>query len=171
MTNFTITPLTSADESFLAEMMYQAIFVPTGAEAPSRSVVEEPALRKYFADFGAQPGDIGYKAVDPHTGAPVGAAWLRLLQGDKKGYGYVDDETPELSIAVDLMYRGQGVGSQLLDELFAAAAQEYAAITLSVWPENSAYRLYRRLGFVVVKDDEDDPAVTMIKYLNEDARH
>ncbi|MCB0064057.1 MAG: GNAT family N-acetyltransferase [Caldilineaceae bacterium] len=164
MSTYSIIPLTSADEPFLAEMMYQAIFVPAGTEAPPRSVVEAPALHKYFADFGTQSGDIGYKAINPQTGNLVGAAWLRLLSGDKKGYGYVDDQTPELSIATAPAHRGQGIGTQLLDQLFTAAAEHYSAISLSVWPENPAYRLYQRLGFVVVKQDEGDPAVTMIKY-------
>ncbi|MEZ4679804.1 MAG: N-acetyltransferase [Caldilineaceae bacterium] len=127
-------------------------------------IVDEPGLRKYFAAFGTQAGDLGYKAVDSQNGQAVGAAWLRLLQGDNQGYGYVDDETPELSIALDPAYRGQGVGTQLLDQLFAAASAHYRAIALSVWPENPAYRLYQRLGFSVVKQLADDPAVTMIKY-------
>ena len=166
MTTYNIIPLTPADEPFLAEMMYHAIFVPEGATAPPRMVVEDPAIRKYFAALGTWPGDMGYKAVDPQTSKPVGAAWLRLLRGNAKGYGYVDDQTPELSIAVDPAYRGQGVGTQLLEQLFVAATEEYGAISLSVWPENPAYRLYQRLGFVVVKQPEDDPAVTMIKYLS-----
>ncbi len=160
-----ITPLTTADEPLLAEMMFQAIFVPDGAEPPPCSIIDEPTLRKYFSAFGAVAGDIGYKAIDDETGHAIGAAWLRLLQGAQQGYGYVDDATPELSIALDPAYRGQGVGTLLLEALFAAAAEEYTAISLSVWPENPAYRLYQRLGFVVVKEDEDDPAVTMVKKL------
>lgn len=160
-----IVPLTIADEPLLAEMMFQAIFVPDGAEAPPRTIIDEPTMRKYFAAFGTVAGDIGYKAIDGATGKGVGAAWLRLLQGAKQGYGYVDDVTPELSIAIDPTYRGRGVGTQLLDALFVAAAEEYTAISLSVWPANPAYRLYQRLGFTVVKATADDPAVTMVKYL------
>lgn len=165
MTPYNTTPLTPADEPFLAEMMYQAIFMPAGAGPAPRSLLEELALRKYFAEFGTLAGDLGFKAVDMQTGNPMGAAWLRLLQGNQRGYGYVDDQTPELSIALDPAYRGQGVGTQLLEQLFVAAADVYQAISLSVWPENKAYQLYQRLGFVVVKEDEDDPAVTMIKHL------
>lgn len=45
-------------------------------------------------------GDMGFVAVDAGSGEPIGAAWLRLLGGDERGYGYVDDETPELGMAV-----------------------------------------------------------------------
>jgi ribosomal protein S18 acetylase RimI-like enzyme len=163
--SFPIVPLTTADEPLLMEMMFQAIFVPDGAEPPPPSIINAPTTRKYYSAFGTLPGDMGYKAVDPQTGKPVGAAWLRLLRGNAKGYGYVDDQTPELSIAVDPAYRGQGVGTQLLELLFVAAAEEYQAISLSVWPENPAYRLYQRLGFVVVKQEIGDPAVTMVRSL------
>ena len=161
----TIAPLTTTDEPLLCEMMFQAIFVPDGAEAPPRTIVDEPTMRKYFSAFGTIAGDIGYKALAGERGKAIGAAWLRLLQGEQQGYGYVDDATPELSIAVDPAHRGRGVGTLLLEALFAAAAEEYTAISLSVWPENPAYRLYQRLGFVMVKQEMGDPAVTMIKHL------
>ncbi len=163
--SITITPMITADEALLEEMMFQAIFVPDGAEPPPRTIINEPTMRKYFAAFGTVAGDIGYKAIDGATGKGVGAAWLRLLQGDHQGYGYVDDATPELSIALDPAYRGQGIGTRLLVALFATAAEQYSAISLSVWPANPAYRLYQWLGFTVVKATADDPAVTMVKVL------
>lgn len=163
MQSYQIIPLTTTDEPLLAEMMYQAIFVPAGAEPPPWTVLDEPTLRKYFHAFGTMAGDIGVKAIDAQTEQAVGAAWVRLFQGDNQGYGHVNDETPELSIAVDPAYRGQGIGTQLLEALFAAVAQEYKAVSLSVWPANPAYQLYQRLGFTVVKRDEQSPAVTMIK--------
>jgi ribosomal protein S18 acetylase RimI-like enzyme len=165
MNNIVILPLTEVDEALLAEMVYQAIFVPAGAEPPLRAIVEEPGLRKYYAAFGIQPGDIGYKAVDSQSDQAVGAAWVRLFTGEAQGYGYVDDATPELSIAVEPAYRGQGIGEHLLQQLFAAVAAHYRAVSLSVWPENPAYRLYQRLGFTIVKTDEGSPAVTMVKAL------
>jgi len=164
-TTFTILPLTTADEPFLAEMSYEAIFIPAGGELPPRTILDEPGLRKYFAGFGSRPGDIGCKAVDPATEQAVGAAWVRRLTGEAQGYGYVNDETPELSIAIDPVYRGQGLGQQLMSALFSTVAPHYRAISLSVWTENPAYRLYQRLGFTVVHAAEDRPDVTMIKFL------
>lgn len=161
----TIVPLTTADEALLAEMSYEAIFIPAGGKPPPRTILDDPGLRKYFQGFGNRPGDIGCKAVDPTTDQAVGAAWVRLLTGEAQGYGYVNDETPELSIAIDPAYRGQGVGGQLLTALFAAVAPHYRAISLSVWTENPAYRLYQRLGFTVVQAADDRPDVTMIKDL------
>ena len=162
---FVIIPLTFADESLLAEMSYQAIFIPAGGSPPPRTILTEPGLRKYFAAFGTLVGDIGCKAVESATGQAVGAAWVRLLQGAARGYGYVNDATPELSIAIDPAYRGQGIGQLLMTALFAAVVPHFAAISLSVWLENPAYRLYQRLGFTLVTPTGDGPDVTMIKYL------
>lgn len=160
-----VVPLTRADEPLLADLTYEAIFIPEGAAPAPRSILDRPELRKYFAGFGSQVGDIGRKAVDSASGATMGAAWTRLFTSAAPGYGYVDDNTPELSIVINPAYRGQGIGTRLLEALCAAVAQDYAAITLSVWSDNPAYRLYKRLGFVVVAQEEENPVVTMVKRL------
>jgi ribosomal protein S18 acetylase RimI-like enzyme len=90
----------------------------------------------------------------------VGAAWFRLFTDANAGYGFVDAETPELSIAVVPSRRGAGLGSELLDALLdRARADGYAAISLSVEKGSPAVGLYERHGFEVVR--EDDGGVTM----------
>jgi ribosomal protein S18 acetylase RimI-like enzyme len=79
---------------------------------------------------------------------PVGAAWYRLFTRDEPGYGFVDEETPELAIAVVPNKRGHGLGSQLLDALMKRAREDgFGALSLSVEPENPALPLYERFGF------------------------
>lgn len=146
---FRIRPLTIADEPFLWEMLYQALFVPPGCLPFSREVVQEPEISRYVDGWGTD-GDLGVIAICARTQAPIGAAWVRLLAGDESGYGWVDDETPELTIAVLPGSRGKGVGSQLLAQLMELARARYRAISLSVAAENPARRLYERLGFLTV---------------------
>jgi ribosomal protein S18 acetylase RimI-like enzyme len=145
-----IRPLAPEDAHCLWEMLYQAIHMPEGVEPPAREIVHSPGLSHYVAGWG-RAGDMGYLAVDDE-GLLVGAAWLRLFPAEDPGYGFVDDATPELSVAVMPGYRGQGIGTRLLSALLDAAAERYDAVSLSVQADNPALRLYRRLGFEVVED-------------------
>jgi ribosomal protein S18 acetylase RimI-like enzyme len=153
--DYTIRELTRTDEAFLYEMLYHAIYVPPGGAPPLREVVRQPDLSRYVAGFG-EPGDMGYSAIDCASTQPIAAAWLRLLTGENRGYGYVDDATPELTVAVLPVFRGQGIGTALLQQLLIAATERYHAVSLSVWRENPAYRLYETFGFEVVSQNEQD---------------
>lgn len=87
----------------------------------------------------------------------MGAAWARLLRGENGGYGYVDDETPELAIAVCPEARDAGIGARLISTLLEAARPRYHALSLSVRADNPAQRLYQRMGFEAVTEQQDQP--------------
>ena len=91
-----------------------------------------------------------------------------MLEKENRGYGYIDDATPELSIAVRPAHRGKGVGTQLMSRLLKEAGSRYEAISLSVSEENPAMRLYCRLGFEI--DGKEGTSVTMKKELKAGAR-
>lgn len=150
MTEYRIRRLAETDEPVLREMLYHAIYVAPGDAPPPRDVVRRPKLARYVDNWG-RPTDIGVLVIDDGTGAPIGAAWLRLLAGDNRGYGYVDDSTPELSISVLPAYRGAGVGTALLRRLLDIAPEHYDAVSLSVSRGNPAIRLYERFGFTIVE--------------------
>jgi len=78
--NYGIRPITLADEPFLWEMLYRAIYVPEGTSPPSRDIAHHPEMRRYVQHWG-QPHDIGIVAIDRKSAQPIGAAWLRLLTG------------------------------------------------------------------------------------------
>jgi ribosomal protein S18 acetylase RimI-like enzyme len=82
---------------------------------------------------------------------------------DDRGYGYVDAETPELSVAVLPEHRGRGIGTALVIRLLETARVRYRAVSLSVARENPALRLYEQLGFEVV--DRSGTSLTMRKGL------
>jgi len=148
-----------ADLGFLEEMLYQAIFVPEGEAAYPRSVLDLPEIARYIAGWG-RAGDFGLAARNGSE--PVGAAWFRLFQGDEKGFGTVDDRTPELSMAVRSKYRGFGIGSSLLQRLILAARERgFERLSLSVDARNPALRLYERLGFRAL--GETGGSLTMVK--------
>jgi GNAT superfamily N-acetyltransferase len=162
MDTITIRPARAIDEPFLWEMLYQAVYVPPGGAPVPREIVGQPELNRYVAGWG-QAGDVGFIAEE--NGQPIGAAWLRLLPGEKRGYGYVDDHTPELTMAVAPNYRSRGIGTRLLTYLLAEAARQYPAVSLSVAAENPARRLYERHGFVTV--GKYDGSLTMLRHFSE----
>ncbi|MGO8994197.1 MAG: GNAT family N-acetyltransferase [Polyangiaceae bacterium] len=64
----------------------------------------------------------------------------------------MDDETPELAIAVMPDAVGNGHGTRMLERLLQEARGRYPGVSLSVRKENPARRLYARLGFVPVQE-------------------
>ncbi len=142
--------LTPADEPFLWDMLYLAVYVPEGSPLPPRDIIHNPDLARYVDGWG-RPGDDGFAALDGDK--PIGAVWIRLLNGKNKGYGYVDDETPELSIAVLPEYRGMGIGRTLMRHILESTLPKYWGISLSVSRENPAVQLYESCGFKTVADD------------------
>ena len=161
-TSHSIRQLSPSDQQFLWEALYQSLHVPGGRSPFPRDVINQPEIAKYVRGWG-RAGDMGYIAEDAVCGAPIGAAWLRLLKGAERGYGYVDDETPELGMAVLPEYRGRGAGSDLLGHLLESAGAVYRSVCLSVSADNPAVRLYERAGFVRVRECGD--SLTMVKRL------
>jgi ribosomal protein S18 acetylase RimI-like enzyme len=160
--DFYLRPLSPDDQPFLWEMLYQAIFVPEGAAPLPREIINSPELAVYVQNWG-QPDDLGLLAAALSTAQPLGAVWLRRFTAANKGYGYIDDQTPELSIAMLPSHRGKGIGKALLSALLVRAQPLYKAVCLSVSIDNPAARLYQRLGFEVV--GRDDNSLIMRKHL------
>jgi [ribosomal protein S18]-alanine N-acetyltransferase len=144
-----IRPISKADEPFLWEMLYQAIFVEEGDVPRTRDILKQPEIARYIADWG-RDGDYGLIALDASTARPIGAAWLRLFTAREPGYGYIADGVPELSMAVLDKFRGQGVGTALLGRVIEDAKMTYLSLCLSVSRHNPALHLYERFGFKTV---------------------
>lgn len=141
MTEITFRALHAEDAACLRLMLYHAIYVPPGDVPPPLTIVDQPDIARYIVDFGQRAGDSGVLALA--DGVCIGAAWVRLMEG----YGFIAADVPELSIALVPEYRGQGIGSQLLDRVLAALRSEFTHISLSVSLDNPAKRLYERIGF------------------------
>ena len=131
-------------------MQYLALFVPPGAEPHPKSIVDEPGICRYYVGFGTRPGDLG-RVAEGGNGPAMGAAWVRYSTADDPSHGYVDDDTPELGIAVVSGARGGGIGRALLDSLLV----DLERCSLSVDRRNPAMRLYERCGFVEFRRDGD----------------
>jgi len=146
------------DVRFLRDMLHHAYYWK------ERAPDSGPGPVALYVKAWGRRGDTAVIAID--GGFPVGAAWYRIFGADRPGYGFVDERTPELAIAVVPSARGKGIGSALLDALLARArADGYPSISLSVDRNNArAIELYERHGFARV--DEDADSVTMLAPLD-----
>lgn len=135
----------------LKDFLYEAIFVPEGEKAPERSILDQPELQVYISGFGRDESDCAVAAaVD---GKIIGAAWARIMND----YGHIDDETPSLAIAVYKDYRGRGIGTELLSLLMSSLRDRgFKRVSLSVQKQNPAVKLYKKTGFVTVKETDEE---------------
>ncbi|HKI93052.1 MAG TPA: GNAT family N-acetyltransferase, partial [Gaiellaceae bacterium] len=147
-----LRPVDKPDVRFLRDMLRHAYHWRLARDP------ELPVFR-YVQNWGRR-GDAGVVAF---TGRNVyGAAWYRLFREREAGFGFVDEETPELTIAVVPSHRGKGTGAELLEALLARARKDgFAQVSLSA--ERGQTDFYERHGFRPVR--EDDSTVTMLAAL------
>ncbi len=149
MEHFLYRPLTNNDEPFLWEMLFEAAHMEESGET-IENAKSNSTLSLYVDGFGNKSNDIGFLAFNKTTKEKIGAAWIRYLINNSKGYSFIDNETAELAMATAKNYRNKGIGSQLLHLLIEAAKKEIKAIGLSVRDSNPALRLYKRFGFKII---------------------
>jgi len=132
------------DVRFLRDMLHHAYYW--------REREPGSTAMRYVRGFGRR-GDTAVVALE--DGFPVGAAWYRLFPAAEPGYGFVDEQTPELAIAVVPGMRGRGIGDALLARLLDRGRDDgYERLSLSVDRSNEgAIRLYQRHGFEQQADD------------------
>jgi ribosomal protein S18 acetylase RimI-like enzyme len=148
-----------SDVRFLRDMLRHAYYWR------EREPGEEPGPVALYVKGWGRPGDTALIAVE--DGFPVGAAWYRLFRRDRPGYGFVDEETPELAIAVVPSRRGRGIGDALLKALSErAAADGYRSLSLAVERDNDELVDYyeSRHGFERAGEDGRG-SITMRKTL------
>ena len=135
--------------------------MPPGQEKPSRDIIHLPELIRYIRDFGKE-SDICL--VAEFKGILIGAIWTRVFSETEKGYGYVDAETPELTISVHKAFRQKGIGTKLLQFMLDRLRQKgYKQVSLSVDKLNYALIWYQKYGFEALKGDGD--SVRMLRKL------
>lgn len=148
--NYKIRELEQCEIKLLDTFLYEAIFVPEGVQAPSKDIIKHPDLQVYVSDFGKKD-DICY--VADFDGKVVGAVWARIIND----YGHVDDTTPSLSISLLKKYRNLGIGTKLMKQiLLTLKEREYKQVSLSVQKMNYAVHMYKKVGFEVAHENEED---------------
>jgi ribosomal protein S18 acetylase RimI-like enzyme len=158
-----IRPAGPGDVEFLRKMAYEAAaWNPDWPREETIAALASPVLERYVRDWG-RPGDSG--VIADLEGESVGAAWYRLFSAEEPGYGFVDERTPELGIAVVPLQRRKGIGETLLRALISQARQEgYPGLSLSVAVHNRSRMMYERAGFEKVREDEGGSWVMRLEF-------
>jgi ribosomal protein S18 acetylase RimI-like enzyme len=156
-----IREIGEGEHGFLAEMLRQAVFFPDLTRKDEILVKLAPVLENYFEGFGRK-GDLALVLLV--NGVLSGAVWTRLYTEQNRSYGFVDEKTPELGIALSESSRSRGFGTQLMSAMEAKLTDlGHDQVSLSVDSRNPALRLYRRLGFQVHSKSEN--SYTLLKKL------
>lgn len=143
---------------FLKDFLYEAIFIPEGIKPPPKNIVDIPELQVYISNFGKSIHDIALVAESNKK--LVGAVWCRIM----KDYGNIDDKTPSLAIGIYKEYRKLGIGSEMMKKIITILTEKgYKKVSLSVQKNNYAVKLYKKLGFKIFKETEEE--YIMIKSL------
>ncbi len=149
--NYIIREIRDVETPILEDFLYEAIFVPKGHKAPSKEIVNIPELQVYIKDFGKKQDDFAFVAECNER--IIGAVWVRIMND----FGHIDDSTPSLSIAIYSEYRNKGVGAQLMKRMLTLLKEKgYKQTSLSVQKENYAYKMYKKLGYKIVKENKED---------------
>ena len=149
--DYTIRMINEKEYGVLEDFLYEAIFIPQNTPAPPRDIIYKPELQVYVADFGKRKGDMGLVAeVDNKI---VGAVWVRIMED----YGHIDDETPSFAVSLYKDYRKCGIGTALMKEMLKMLEQAgYKQASLAVQKENYAVKMYKKVGFAIVDENEEE---------------
>ena len=148
---YSIRKMTVSEYPMLNDFLYEAIFIPDGIEPPPRNIITSPELQIYVDRFGELKDDFALVAeVEKKV---VGAVWVRIMND----YGHIDDKTPSLAISLYKEYRGQGIGTDMMKEMLSLLkAQGDKRVSLSVQKTNYAVEMYRKIGFDIVRGNEEE---------------
>lgn len=148
--DYKIREIKESEYPVLSDFLYEAIFIPEGMEKPPKSIIEQPELQVYIADFGKADDLCLVVEVKENI---VGAVWVRIMND----YGHIDDETPSLAISLYEEYRHLGLGTALTKEMLKFLKDKgYKQTSLSVQKANYAVNMYYEVGFEVVKENEEE---------------
>ena len=148
--DYRIREIRENEYCILSEFLYEAIFIPEGTEKPPKSIIEQPELQVYIADFGKSDDWCLVAEVKEKI---VGAVWVRIMND----YGHIDDETPSFAISLYEEYRNMGIGTALMRDMLEFLKNKgYRRTSLSVQKVNYAVRMYQKVGFEVVDENEEE---------------
>lgn len=151
---YIIRELEESEYEILEDFLYEAIFQRDEKNLLPREIIKRPELEVFIKDFG-KPDDLCLVAVIGNL--IVGAVWTRILSGEVKGFGNIDDKTPEFAISLYKEFRGKGIGKVLMRTMLSKLKSKgYKQASLAVQKDNYAVKMYQSVGFRAVKETDEE---------------
>lgn len=148
---YTIREMRTDEYPLLDDFLYQAIYQPDTTYLAPKSIINKPELQVYIKDFGKQKDDYCFCAEVSNR--IVGAVWVRNING----YGSIDEDTVEFAISVFDEYQRMGIGTALINRMLEHLKElNYPKASLAVQKENYAVRMYRKVGFEITCENEQE---------------
>lgn len=149
--NYKIREIKEKEYILLEDFIYEAIFIPEGVSPPPKSIINQPDLQVYIKDFGKEKDDICFVAETDDK--VIGAVWVR----DMKDYGHIEDGVPSFAISLYKPYRNFGIRTNLMKTMLSELKQRgYEKTSLAVQKENYAVRMYKKVGFEIIRETEEE---------------
>ena len=147
------------DMEFIREMLYQAVFIPVESARPVKDVLLAiPEIKRYYKYL----LQLGAGIIMLEDSIPIGAAWYITFPENDRGYGFVENDIPELTMALLKEYRGRGYGTKMLEQLIGVIKDKgFSGVSLSVEDANPAVGLYEKFGFVKVRKDQTSDVMVL----------
>ena len=102
--NYTIRKMYPMEYNLLDNFLYETIFQPDETNLAPKSVIEKSELQVYMKNFDDEKDDHCFCAEVQDK--IVGAVCVRNI----KGYGCVDDITPEFAVSLAVQTGGGNIG-------------------------------------------------------------
>lgn len=151
MMNIIVRALREQETAVLDDFLYEAIFIPKGVTPPPRDIIKRPELQVYVEGFGKRAGDTAL--VAEADGQIVGAVWVRIMND----YGHIDDNTPSFAVSLYKEYRSKGIGTRLMREMLITLRKAgFSQASLAVQKANYAVNMYKKLGFEIIDENEEE---------------
>lgn len=149
--HYIIREMKKAEYPLLSDFLYEAIFIPEGAEPPPKSIIATSQLQVYIDRFGELKDDNAL--IVDMDGEIVGVVWTRIMND----YGHIDNETPSFAISLYKEYRNMGIGTKLMKAMLHLLKNKgYMQTSLAVQKTNFAVKMYQNVGFEIVNENAEE---------------
>ncbi|MEA2072850.1 MAG: GNAT family N-acetyltransferase [Campylobacterota bacterium] len=114
-----------------------------------------------YSDFyGLTAKDLGLYALVDNVIA--GAIWSRKLNAEHNATGFVDEQTPVLSIYVLPEFRAKGIGQSMMSQFLLEAGEVYEGVSISILDDEKIINFFEKFNF---KRVENSHSIVMKKEL------